>query len=112
MSELDFFDIDKREGTWNPKPFVYPVRQYTTPPLALSSMPSLTFYNSQTFMPYHVDDDVDDSEDDVCTHWVQQYNDEVITFLLCNFKLLFKLILIYYNYRPLMRYQTLMIKKN
>ncbi|RGB42840.1 VEFS-Box of polycomb protein [Rhizophagus diaphanus] len=78
LSELDFFDIDKREGTWNPKPFVYPVKQYTTPPVALSSMPSLTFYNSQTFMPYHVDDDVDDSEDDICTHWVQQYNDETL----------------------------------
>lgn len=77
LSELDFFDIDKREGTWNPKPFVYPIKQYTTSPVALSSLPLQTFYHSHTFMPFHGDENVDDSEDDICTHWVEQLNDEV-----------------------------------
>jgi len=85
---LDFFDIDKREGTWNPKPFVYPVKQYTTPPVALSSLPSQTFYNSHTFMPFLGDESVNDSEDDICTHWVEQLNDEVqLSFVYTYFKL-------------------------
>ncbi|CAG8560360.1 3978_t:CDS:10 [Funneliformis caledonium] len=78
LSELEFFDIDKREGIWNPKPFVYPVKQYTTPPVALSSLPSQSFYHSHTFMPYIGDENVNDSEDDICTHWVEQLNDETL----------------------------------
>ncbi|CAI2170711.1 2493_t:CDS:2 [Funneliformis geosporum] len=78
LSELDFFDIDKREGTWNPKPFVYPVKRYTTTPVALSSLPSQTFYHSHTFMPFIGDENVNDSEDDICTHWVEQLNDETL----------------------------------
>ncbi|CAG8530671.1 12730_t:CDS:2 [Funneliformis caledonium] len=54
--------------------------QYTTSPVALSSLPSQTFYHSHIFifMPFICDENVNDSEKDIYTHWVEQLNDETL----------------------------------
>ncbi|CAG8741110.1 10072_t:CDS:2 [Acaulospora morrowiae] len=76
FSEFEYFLIDKRDGSWTIKPFIYPLKQYTAPPLAISSLPSSNFYHSHTFTPFK-EGDVD-SEDEICTHWLEQLNDETL----------------------------------
>ncbi|CAG8459559.1 9341_t:CDS:2 [Acaulospora colombiana] len=76
FSEFEYFQIDKRDGSWTVKPFIYPLKQYTTPPLAISSLPTSNFYHSHTFMPFKEGDP--DSEDETCTHWLEQLNDETL----------------------------------
>ncbi|CAG8740311.1 1912_t:CDS:2 [Acaulospora morrowiae] len=76
FSEFEYFLIDKRDGSWTIKPFIYPLKQYIAPPLAISSLPSSNFYHSHTFMPFK-EGEVD-SEDEICTHWLEQLNDETL----------------------------------
>ncbi|CAG8564468.1 8336_t:CDS:10 [Diversispora eburnea] len=76
FSEFDYFLIDKRDGSWTVKPFIYPLKNYTVPPLAISSLPTSNFYHSHTFMPFKEGDT--DSEDEICTHWLEQLNDETL----------------------------------
>ncbi|CAG8718644.1 15188_t:CDS:2, partial [Gigaspora rosea] len=77
FSEFDYFIIDKKDGSWTVRPFIYPLkRHHSTSQASPALLPTNNFYHSHTFMPFK-DGDVD-SEDEICTHWLEQLNDETL----------------------------------
>ncbi|CAG8489741.1 10715_t:CDS:2, partial [Dentiscutata heterogama] len=77
FSEFDYFIIDKKDGSWTVKPFIYPLKRLqSTSQASPALLPTNNFYHSHTFMPFK-DGDVD-SEDEICTHWLEQLNDETL----------------------------------
>ncbi|CAG8486632.1 12939_t:CDS:2 [Racocetra persica] len=77
FSEFDYFIIDKKDGSWTVRPFIYPIKRHqSTSQLPLALLPTNNFYHSHSFMPFQ-EGDVD-SEDETCTHWLEQLNDETL----------------------------------
>ncbi|CAG8452005.1 8750_t:CDS:2 [Cetraspora pellucida] len=77
FSEFDYFIIDKKDGSWTVRPFIYPIKRHqSTSQLPLALLPTNNFYHSHSFMPFK-EGDVD-SEDEICTHWLEQLNDETL----------------------------------
>ncbi|CAG8815576.1 4676_t:CDS:2, partial [Gigaspora margarita] len=76
-NQFDYFIIDKKDGSWTVRPFIYPLKRHqSTSQASPALLPTNNFYHSHTFMPFK-DGDVD-SEDEICTHWLEQLNDETL----------------------------------
>ena len=66
--------MDDKDRLLVPKPFEYPLIQYSAPRVEL---PLNNCYHSRSFIPFKEDEGGYNSEDDVCTHWLDQWFDEV-----------------------------------
>ncbi|CAG8468705.1 2422_t:CDS:2 [Ambispora leptoticha] len=71
-SDLEYFSLVKSEGVLRPKSFAFPIIQNSKP----IQLPLMNFYHSQSFMPFTPDDSDGDSDEEMCTHWIQQTSDE------------------------------------
>ncbi|CAG8520702.1 13685_t:CDS:2 [Ambispora gerdemannii] len=71
-SDLEYFSLVKSEGVLRPKSFAFPRIQNSKS----IQLPLTNFYHSQSFMPFTADDSDGDSDEEMCTHWIQQTSDE------------------------------------